>query len=107
MPSTSDFVTEIGTQSVYTVISREDFRDGLYCALDEAVEQGKIRPFRRFIARRRLENRRAFNAVYEKALADVPVGVYGAGFDFQKFLDWLVENLPQILEILMSLAVFL
>lgn len=103
----SNYVKEIGTQNVYSVITRDDFRDGMYEAIDEGVRRGRIRPFRAFIARRRLNNERALNAAYERAMESMPLSVYGEGFDFEAFLNWLVENLPQILEILMSLAVFL
>lgn len=84
------------------VISRDDFRDGLIAAMEES---GQVGPFRRFLIRRRLYNPRILERVYAKAMEDAPNDIVKDGKpDWQRFFEWLIENLPKILALIAMFA---
>lgn len=93
------------TQSVYTMVSPAQFRE----ALDAAIEERSLTLREAITVRRARRNPRVFDRLYGRVMQEVPTTVYAGplGFDFQAFLDWLVENLPTILSVLASLLMFL
>lgn len=89
------------TNSAFNLISRDEFRQ----ALDEAISERSLSIREAITVRRARRNPRVFDRLYEQVVPKIPANIYGAvgGFDFQAFLDWLVENLPAILEALSKL----
>ena len=86
-------------------VSREDFRDAMSYAMSEAERDGRVRPIRNLIARRRLRNERVFERMYHRVMTDAPAAMFfdeEGRFDLEAFFNWFVENLPKILTILVS-----
>jgi hypothetical protein len=83
------------------LISREQFSEALFTAAASRplAFREQVRLWR---AKR---NPRVLDRLYDRVVEQIPEEIYGGewGFDFQSLLDWLVENLPAILEILAKL----
>ena len=90
---------EIDGMQLAMIVSRDDFRDMLECA----IEEGESRPIRRFLARRRLRNERVLERTYQNVMADAPQQAFwteDGKFDVKALFEWLLENLPKILALI-------
>lgn len=96
--------TRVRTYSAFDVISRDDFRKGV----EAAIDRGGLRPWHRWYFRKHLKDPRRFEKLYGRMVAKAPVKVYASGkLDFEAFLEWLLENLPTILQLLATLLAFI
>lgn len=89
------------TQNVFSLISLGEFEE----AFDQAASERQLTFRQAMTYRRAKRNPRVMERVYRRVMEKCPPQIYAgpAGFDFQSFLDWLVENLPAILDLIVKL----